>query len=123
MLFLVNLCNKKQKYCFQYLLQVVNLQKEPFAIIKSQSDIPLHIIPSAIILSGSPIRLTKINNNSISNSVDKDLINLATSVHKNNPGVPILGIQSGPLYYGTLESIAFFKRAPSSRISIVRVRG
>jgi gamma-glutamyl-gamma-aminobutyrate hydrolase PuuD len=103
MLLLVDLCHAKKQYCFTYLEDVIKNLNVPYIVVRQIKDIQdiqcMQDIQgiqkkktSAIILSGSPIRLTNTNTR---NKKELDLINLAIHVHLSNPGVPILGICFG----------------------------
>jgi len=88
MLILVDLCLNKEKYCFKHLENVIKGLGIPFQVVKSPNDV--YNKPTAIILSGSPMRLTR-----PSTPKEIKLIKLATNIHLQNPGVPILGICFG----------------------------
>ena len=118
MLVIIDMCIKSasRAYCFDHLYATIKNFNVPFQVVKRIDELPPSADIDAIILSGSPIRLTSTS----FNKKEAAAIGLAIYAHVANLDKPILGICFGfqllnLLYGGEIE--------PFGRLVCERIKG
>lgn len=118
MLVIIDMCIKSASrgYCFDHLYATIKNLNVPFQVVKRIDELPPSADIDAIILSGSPIRLTS----TAFSKKEAAAIGLAIYAHVANLDKPILGICFGfqllnLLYGGEIE--------PFGRLVCERIEG